>query len=404
MLLADLSGFFGRRGYRRRGVPVAAACAGCVWGDPPPSLSLDTVRRPCSVASGKMVPPRCRLVSALSVVVTLLLLTAASCGSASGTRVRPPQLHAKTVGRAGAAAGAARPPDTVPPVAAKVLFPLMLDLKVMSFLATYSTLGVSMDELMDAERASNLGQYEVEINTQRNSSLSMTLAISLYRTIMQTLHSRGRCLDFVRQSTLDDPAACGLQKWRRCCRGTANDADQVLLCATHENLFVSPPFSLATQPANSFRVKPLPLRVAVRDRITVQALRRRALLAAMLSLNSSTARELEHREERHATVGLSGTFVARATAVDAPAVAHASAMGPAKLPRSVPTTARQDTVLPLFFEDQFAVQEETETDEAWLAWCREFLYYGAGCVEYCCTTLMAGSAVCNTAKDPDECI
>lgn len=28
---------------------------------------------------------------------------------------------------------------------------------------------------------------------------------------------------------------------------------------------------------------------------------------------------------------------------------------------------------------------------------KEFLFYGSGCVEYCCTTSMTGSAVCNTA-------
>lgn len=353
-----------------------------------------------------MDAPRRKLVLALSVPVTLLLLTAASGGGVSATRLRAPTPPAETVGHIDAAAGASRLPASDPPVAAKLFSFVYSDSMVLAFRNRFSRLGVSMDELMEAASAGNLAQYELEINKQRNSSLSMSFAIARYRAIMGSLHANGRCLDFVRQSTVDDPTTCGVEKWRRCCRGTANDADQVLLCAKHENLHVSPPFSVATHPANSFRVKPLPMRAAVRRRMTLGELRRQSLL----SLTSLTARELGHRElghgeEQQVAAGLSDKTTSRANVVTTPAVSDASTMSAATRPRTVPTTAREGTVLPFYFEDQFTEREvEAEPDDAWVAWCKEFLFYGSGCVEYCCTTSMAGSAVCNTAQDPDECI
>lgn len=353
-----------------------------------------------------MDAPRRGLVSALSVAVTLLLLTAAPGGGVSATRVRTPMPAAGTVGHAGAAAGAARPLASGRLFTDTALSTFFTDEMILAFRTRYDTLGVSMDELMDAASAGNLAQYQMQINAQRNSTLTMVIAIATYRAIMRSLDTRGRCLDFVRQSTVDDPTSCGVERWRRCCRGTANDADKVLLCAKHENLHVSPRFSLAAHPANSFRVRPLPLHAAVREGMSLSALRRRALeRASTLALNSSTAVRLENWEERQATVGLGDKTTARANVVGVPGVAGASAMNPASRPRTVPTTARLDTVLPVYFEDQFTQRvTAAEPDDAWTTWCKEFLFYGAGCVEYCCTTDMAGSAICNTAKDPDGCI
>lgn len=334
-----------------------------------------------------MDSPRRGLVSALSVAATLLLLlTAAPGGGAAATRPRALTPADEMAGHAGAGAAAAGPPTGDPAVAAKLLsavtslssysLPLFSDAMVLAFRDRYKDLGVSMDELMDAATAGNLAEYETTINEQRNSSLNMVWTIAEYRAIMQSLHTSGRCLDFVRQSTTDEPTACDVKTWRRCCRGTANDTDQVLFCAKHENLNVSPAYSVATHPVNSFRVRPLPVRAAVRKRLSLEALRRRTLRSAGSILNASTDREQGRREKQ---------LTAAATR-----------------PRTVPTTAREDTVVPCFFEDQYKDLEPTP-DDAWTAWCKEFLFYGAGCVEYCCTTEMAGSAVCNTADDPDRC-
>lgn len=184
------------------------------------------------------------LVSALSVAAALLLLAAAAPrAGAAATRLRALTPAAETAGGAGAGAGAAGPPAGDPAVAAKLLSSTSLssyslaslsDAVVLAFRNSYKDLGVSMDQLMDAETAGNLAEYEATINEQRNSSLNMVSTIAQYRTIMQSLHTSGRCLDFVRQSTTDDPTACDVPKWRRCCRGTANDTDQVLFCGTLE--------------------------------------------------------------------------------------------------------------------------------------------------------------------------
>lgn len=370
------------------GVLAPAACAGGTWRDPSAApVPVGSSRYPCPATAGGMDAPRRGLVSALSVSATLLLLLTAApggCAAATGPRVLTPA--AETAGDAGAGAGAAGPPAGDPVVAAKLLSASTLltsynlssfsDAMVLEFRDTYKDLGVSMDDLMDAATAGNLAEYETTINQQRNSTLNMVWAISRYRAIMQSLYTGGRCLDFVRQSHTDDPTACDVIRWRRCCRGTANDADQVLFCAKHENLNVSPAYSVATHPANSFRVRPLPVRAAIRRRMSLAALRRRALRSTDTLLNASTDREQGRREKQ---------LTAAAT-----------------WPRTVPTTAREDTVVPCFFEDQYKDLEPT-SDDAWSAWCKEFLFFGSGCVEYCCTTEMAGSAVCNTDDDPDRC-
>lgn len=146
--------------------------------------------------------------------------------------------------------------------------------------------------------------------------------------------------------------------------------------ARTRNLNVWPAYSVATYPVNSFRVRPLPVRAAVRQRLSLAALRGRTLRSAGTLLNASTDRVQGRRELQPATA--------------------------ATRPRAVPTTGRQDTVVPCFFEDQYTELEPT-ADDAWTAWCKEFLFFGAGCVEFCCTAEMAGSAVCNTADDPDRC-
>ncbi|KAK1862269.1 hypothetical protein I4F81_004843 [Pyropia yezoensis] len=219
----------------------------------------------------------------------LLLAAAAPRAGAAATRLRALTPAAETAGGAGADAGAAGPPAGDPAVAAKLLSSTSLssyslaslsDAVVLAFRNSYKDLGVSMGQLMDAETAGNLAEYEATFNEQRILSLSMVSTIAQYRTIMQSLHTSGRCLDFGR-------------------------------------------------------------------------------------------RELQ------------------------PATA-------ATRPRAVPTTGRQDTVVPCFFEDQYTELEPT-ADDAWTAWCKEFLFFGAGCVEFCCTAEMAGSAVCNTADDPDRC-
>lgn len=334
-----------------------------------------------------MNAPRPGLVSALSVTATLLLLlTAAPGGDAAATRPRALTPAAEKADDAGVSAGATGPPAGDPAIAAKVLssptsllsysLPSFSDAMILSFRDTHKDLGMSMDELMDAATAGKLTEYELTINERRNSSLNILSTITQYRAIMQSLHANGRCLDFVRQFATDDPTACDVKRWRRCCRGTANDEDQVLFCATHENLNVSPPYTVATHPANSFRIRPLPVRSAVRQGLSLAALRDRALARAGTLLNASTDR-VQMRREKQLTAA-------------------------ATLPRTVPMTAREDTVVPYFFEDQYTELDPT-TDDVWTAWCKEFLYFGAGCVEYCCTTDMAGSALSNTAKDPDAC-
>lgn len=370
------------------GVLAPAACAGRFWRDPSAApVPVGSFRYPGPATAAGMDTPRRGLVSALSVAATLLLLlTAAPGGGAAATRPRALTPAAESAGDAGAGVGAAGPPAGDPAVAAKLLsastslssysLSSFSDAMVLAFRDRYKDLGVSMDELMDAATAGNLAEYETTINEQRNSSLNMVWTISQYRAIMQSLHTSGRCLDFVRQSTTNDPTACDVIRWRRCCRGTANDADQVLFCATHENLNVSPAYSVATHPANSFRVRPLPVRAAVRRRLSLATLRSRTLRSTGALLNATTDREQGRRENQ---------LTAAATRA-----------------RTVPTTAREDTVVPCFFEDQYKDLQPT-SDDAWSAWCKEFLFFGSGCVEYCCTTEMAGSAVCNTADDPDRC-
>lgn len=300
--------------------------------------------------------------------------------------------------------------------AVKWLFPYFDDAQVLAFRDTYANLGVSFDQLMDAEAAGHLGAYEATINVGRVPPLNMRHAIMAYQAIMARLHDDGRCLDFVRQTTADEAGSCAVEKWRRCCRGTANDADQVLLCAKHEHLLHPPAMATVTHAANSYRVEPLPLRTTVLAGLAA-ASRRATTPADVASAGVASSRWQRQRQSvgRRATAGCNDT-----TTPDTPRSAASAALAASiatLVAGSAPSAAAVDhteaaaaarvveatTVVPVFFEDQY-VERQVAVDDAWVAWCKEFLFFSAGCVEYCCTTQLAGSAVCDTSTNPDGCL
>ncbi|KAK1860923.1 hypothetical protein I4F81_003509 [Pyropia yezoensis] len=291
----------------------------------------------------------------------------------------------------------------------KWLFPYFDDAQVLAFREQYKDLGVSFDQLMDAEAAGHLGAYEAAINAGRATLLNMHHAIMAYQAIMERLHDDDRCLDFVRQSTADEPDSCGVEKWRRCCRGTANDADQVLLCAKHEHLLHPPAITTNTHAANSYRVEPLPLRRTVVSGLPTGSI---PPVPSAAQLLSRTQQQPRQAVERQGAAGCNGTVreappsEASAALAASMAALVADAAASAAAAQSEPTAARVTstvTVVPFFFEDQYE-EQEVEVEDVWATWCKEFLFFSAGCVEYCCTTLLAGSAVCDMSKNPDGCM
>lgn len=290
------------------------------------------------------------------------------------------------------------------------MFPYFDDAQVLAFRDEYKGLGVSFDHLMDAEAAGHLYAYEAAINVGRATPLNMRHAIMTYQDIMARLHDDDRCLDFVRQTTADEPESCGAEKWRGCCRGTPNDADKVLTCAKHEHLLHPPAIIASSDAANSFRVEPLPLRTTMVSGLPV--------FSILVPLSIRAAPSLRQQQQQRRGVGRQAADDCNGTRRDTPRSASSAALAvpmaalvadaapSAALARSEPTAARltsETTVVPFFFEDQYEVQA-VEVADVWAIWCKEFLFFSAGCVEYCCTTHMAGSAVCDTTKNPEGCL
>lgn len=358
-----------------------------------------------------MCAPWRRVAAALpATVALLLLLTVIPGGSAAATKRSGVAAAAAAARHAPATASGGHPPTRDLHGAGKWLFPYFDDAQVLAFREQYKDLGVSFDQLMDAEVADHLDSYEAAINVGRATPLNMRHAIMAYQAIMARLHDDDRCMDFVRQSTADEPGSCGEEKWRRCCRGTANDADQVLLCAKHEHLLHPPAISTATHAANSFRVEPLPLRTSVLSGQAVLLHAPDSLTGAVPSLRQQQQRQGVRRQ---ATAGCNSTTPGALRSASSAALAISIAALVADTAPSTPFSrseassaarlASDTTVLPFFFEDQYEA-EQVEVADVWTAWCKEFLFFSAGCVEYCCTTAMAGSAVCDTSKNPDGCL
>jgi len=290
------------------------------------------------------------------------------------------------------------------------------DLEVRRFHRRFGDLGVSFDQLMTASRAGTLDAYAADINNGREDPLNITRAVRRYRTILARLDDAGRCVDFVRQATPDEPETCGVERWRRCCRGTVNDLEQVLLCAAHENLGVYPPFRSADGRAtNSFRVRSLPLRRVVRSRTgdvsggarwgRPDAPWRPSADGAPRPPRSAWSAVAEVGRWA-AAVGDGRRGGGRAARRRGGAAAAAAAVAVEGPPRPTVATASRttdsETVVPFYFEEQYE-EMALVLDDPFVAWCKEFLFYSAGCVEFCCSTLFAGSALCDVNSSPDFC-
>ncbi|KAK1866610.1 hypothetical protein I4F81_009126 [Pyropia yezoensis] len=250
---------------------------------------------------------------------------------------------------------------------------------VLAFRDEYKDLGVSFDQLMDAEAAGHLGAYEAAINVGRAAPLNMRHAIMAYQAIMARLHDDDRCLDFVRQTTADEAGSCAAEKWRRCCRGTANDADQVLLCAKHEQLLHPPAMTTVTHAANCYRVEPLPLRTTVLAGLPAASLRA-TTAAGVASAGVASSRWQPQRQAvgRQSTAGCNDTTTpgaARSASSAALAASIATLVADAAPPaaavdRTEAAAASRlvaaTTVVPFFFEDQY-VQRQVPVEDAWVA-------------------------------------
>lgn len=185
--------------------------------------------------------------------VTLLLvlqLGVVPGGDAAATQCPGAAAAAAAAGRAGATGGDAAPPRDVRG-SAEWLFSYFDNAQVLAFRDACAVLGVSFHQLIDAEAAGLLGAYEAAINVGRAPPLNTRHAIMAYPAIMARLHDDGRCLDFVRQTAAVEAGSCAAEKWRRCCRRTANDADPVLLCAKHEHLLHPPALTAVTHATKS---------------------------------------------------------------------------------------------------------------------------------------------------------
>jgi len=98
--------------------------------------------------------------------------------------------------------------------------------------------------------------------------------------------------------------------------------------------------------------------------------------------------------------GGGGTAARRRGRAAAAAPAEVAVEG---LPRPTVATASRTAAggeVPFYFEEQYE-EIGLVVDDPFVAWFKEFLFYSAGCVEFCCSTLFAGSALCDVNASPD---
>jgi len=367
--------------------------------------------------------PAWRLVATTSTAeaAVLLLLAAATTSQAALPAIRPPPAAAAAVAAATATVNATTFPSDRQaddgPDADDDPEPIT-DKQVLRFRNRFADLGVSFDQLMAASQAGTLDAYNADINNGREELLHVSRAVRRYRSILTSLHAAGRCVDFVRQATPDEPDTCGVERWRRCCRGTTDDRDGVLLCAAHKNLGVSPPFRTADgRAANSFRIRALPLRRVVRSQtggVPAGAARWshpdapwRPPAGGAASPPPAPWSVVDAVGRWAAAVGGGrrgggGTAARRRGRAAAAAPAEVAVEG---LPRPTVATASRTAAggeVPFYFEEQYE-EIGLVVDDPFVAWCKEFLFYSAGCVEFCCSTLFAGSALCDVNASPDFC-